>query len=235
VRDVEDEWQNRFGDRLLSDLRRALQSIVGRFDIELPHHPQTYAPVDSSIVGGFAVRWGRGYAAVKAGIPGRDFDFAAEQALAEAWEAESGGRLYVGSIHGQDWRPVRRREGDTVGGLPLSALLSQATVGITIDYEGSGGIALSIAADFLQSVDDDGFPVDQQSRRLFAGLERHDYASIDPEPERDQPGTFRLTDKGKKVRDAYGPVNAAIEKRWKQRYRTDVVRSLRSSLEAIVG
>ena len=44
-------------------------------------------------------------------------------------------RRVRGAGHGNDWKPVERAEGDTVSTLPLTALLSQALMAFTIDYE----------------------------------------------------------------------------------------------------
>ena len=233
VRAVEDEWSARFGEDVIGELRGALETVVGRFDLELPHHPASYGDVDPSIAGGPAMRWGRPHARRTAALDGFTYDFDREQAAADAWESESGGRLYVGE-HGQDWRPVPRTDGDNVHDLPLSALLSQATVGITIDYEGSGGISLAVAAAFLRNVRDEGFPFEANSAKAFSGLERHAYVSVDPDPVDGDTVIVRLTQKGRNIRDAYEPVLEAVEGRWKRRYGTSAVRTLRRSLETVL-
>lgn len=233
---MEDEWRSRFGSAL-DELRDALVEVVSRFDLELPHYPQSYGPADGSITGGVSGRWGRPHACRKAGLPRFEYDADEENQEAEAWEAESGGRLYVRG-HGQDWRPVPRAsdgESHTVSGLSLLALLSQAMVAISIDYEGSGGTSLANAANRFRLMDDDGVRVEGKpavARALSSA--RHAYTEVVIDPD-GKGGIYRLTDKGRAVRDVYRPLVAAIEKRWERRYGTATVRSLRGSLETIGG
>ena len=231
---VEEEWGQRFGSAA-AELRQALLAVVAKFDLELPHYPQSYGPADNSIAGGIGSRWGHPRHLREAGLPRLEFVPADEHAKAEAWEAETGGRLYVGG-HGEDWRPVPRdldHATATVAGLPLVALLAQASVAITIDYEGSGGTALGSAQRF-QLFPDEGTRVEGEpavARALNAA--RHAYTEVVVDTD-GRGGIYRLTDKGRAARDVYRPLLATIEKRWEQRYGRDAVRSLRSTLETIV-
>jgi hypothetical protein len=116
----------------------------------------------------------------------------------------------------------------------------------TLDYEGSGGPSLAAAANVVRHIDDGGVDVALRARRgkepgtpipahpMLAMLERHGYAAVEPHPN-PRTGRFRLTEKGRRVRDAYEPALAAVEQRWERRYGTLVVRGLRASLEAVVG
>ena len=172
------------------------------------------------------------------------FDPANEHDAAEAWEVESGGCLYVRDT-GQDWRPVTRGDGDTVSGLPLSALLSQAVMAFAIDYEGCGGLAIARSGNVLRAMSDEGMEVEVRAARAlgkpivvpigpgFAGLERHAFAELTPDPNDKRKGWFTLTEKGRLVRDAYDDVVVAIERRWKRRYGTTLVRNLRSALTSL--
>lgn len=176
-------------------------------------------------------------------MPGLEFDAAEEHRAADAWEAASGGALHVAAA-GQDWKPVLRDEGDTVTALPLSALLSEALMALTLDYEGSGGLSLAATANVVRHMDDDGVDVALRARRgkergppipahpMLSLLERHEYAAVEANPEQ-RKGRFRLTEKGRRVRDAYEPVLAAVEQRWERRYGASVVHGVRASLEAV--
>jgi uncharacterized protein (DUF433 family) len=114
----------------------------------------------------------------------------------------------------------------------------------TIDYEGSGGLSLAATANVVRHMDDEGVDVALRARRgkepgppipvhpMLALLERHEYAAIEANPDQCH-GRFRLTEKGRRVRDAYEPVLAAVEQRWERRYGTSVVHGVRASLEAV--
>jgi hypothetical protein len=240
---AEQAWRARLGDDVVTAARVSLESLVSQLDLELPHFPAGYGAADGSVTGGG--RWGRPAALRYAGLPGHVFDAAEEQRAADAWEAASGGALYVAST-GQDWKPVRRDEGDTVTTLPLSALLSQALMAFSIDYEGSGGLSLAATANVVRHMDDDGVDVALRARRgrepgqpipvhhTLAMVERHEYAAVVAHPN-PRTGRFRLTEKGRRVRDAYEPVLAAVEQRWERRYGAPVVHGVRASLEAVAG
>jgi hypothetical protein len=239
---AEHAWRARLGDEVVTAARVSVESLVRRFDLELPHFPAGYGPVDSSVTGGLG-RWGRQHALQRAGMPGLEFDPAEEQRAADAWEAASGGALYVAAA-GQDWKPVLRDEGDTVTALPLPALLSQALMAFTLDYEGSGGLSLAATANVVRHMDDVGVDVALRARRgkepgppipvhpMLYSLERHGYAAVEAHPDA-RTGRLRLTEKGRRVRDAYEPVLAAVERRWERRYGASVVHGVRASLKAV--
>lgn len=240
---AEAAWRKRLGAEIFERLRTSLEALVSSFDIELPHHPVGYGPADSSVTGGVSGRWGRRHALRVKGLPGMVFDPGAERDAAEAWEVESGGRLYVRDT-GQDWRPVARGEGDTVSGLPLFALLSQALMAFAIDYEGCGGLSLARSGNTLRAIGDDGIEVEVRRARSrgktifvpaggLAGLERHAYGALAPDANDEKKGVFTLTEKGRLVRDAYDEIVVAIEQRWKRRYGATLMRNLRSALTSV--
>jgi hypothetical protein len=241
---AEASWRERFGHEVVARLRSSLQALVGQFDLDLPHHPTGYGPADPSVTGGVSARWGRRHALRVKGLPGLVFDPVAEHHAAEAWEEESGGRLYVRDS-GQDWRPVPRCGDDTVSELSLFALLSQALMAFAIDYEGCGGLALARSGNILRHIGDEGVEIalrpsrSRGSTRLvpaepsLAALERHAYAAVVADPRDKRKGRLTLTEKGERVRDAYDDIVVAIERRWKRRYGAAVVRELRSTLSSV--
>jgi hypothetical protein len=241
---AEAAWGKRLGNEVVAGARVSLETLVGRFDLELPHHPTGYGPADPSFTGGVSRRWGRGHALRVKGLPGLVFDPVAEHEAAEAWEKGSGGRLYVRES-GQDWRPVPRGEGDTVSELSLFALLSQALMAFVIDYEGCGGLALARSGNVLRHIGDEGVEIALRPSKArgsspllpveasFAALERHAYAEVVPDPSDKRKGRLTLTEKGKAVRDAYDDIVVAIEQRWKRRYGAAVVREVRSALASV--
>jgi len=237
-------WQKRFGKDAVARSRRALEALVQRFDLELPHYPTGYGPADGSVTGGVAMRWGRGSAFRAQGLPGKVFDPVAERDLADAWEKASGGRLYVRET-GQDWRPVPRADGDTVSSVPLHALLSQALMAFAIDYEGCGGLSIARSGNRLRGFGDEGVEVAVRMARsrgstiavpaIFAGLERHGYAELAVDPNDKKKGRLTLSEKGVLIRDAYDEIVVDIERRWKSRYGAAVVRECRSALKGLGG
>lgn len=134
---------------------------------------------------------------------------------------------------GQDWRPVRRGAGDTTTSLPLPALLSQALMAFTLDYEADTGIAscLALDANVIRFLAAEGRPVTVLPKQRRDGLDtivRHGFVE-----RYEEGGTtyVRLTAKGKQAHDHYAPRLAAVEKDWDERYG---VAELRKALEAIV-
>ncbi len=228
IGEIERRWKKRFGARPLTELRSDLCRLVSQFDLELPHWPQSYGNADTSIVGGVSGQWGRPAARRVRGLPGFTFDIDEALRQAEEFEAQSDGRLHVGR-HGNDWRPVARND-DTTASLPLCSLLSQVLVAFTIEYESCGGLALASVANYARFVPDAGIE--------FQGGDalpvRHGYSTLEQ-----QPGTklvwLRPTDKGRRVRDAYMPVTASVEQRWRRRYGDDLVSAIRSRMEPIVA
>ena len=131
---------------------------------------------------------------------------------------------------GQDWKPVARSGDGGASGLPLVALLSQAFVAFAIDYERRNG-ALRWVANVLAFVPDGGVAVGElppDGRRLLGGLERHGWIEVDAGTKRVRPRSF-----GRARRDAHARTLAAIDTDWRDRFRADVVESLRSSLAEV--
>lgn len=133
---------------------------------------------------------------------------------------------------GQDWRPVRRHGEDTVSDLAPSALLSQALVAYTMDYEADGG-SLALSANVLRLLGRTGRPLadlpSQQADGLSA-LERHGYVETYRDPADGRTTLIRLTERGQRARHRYQPRLAAIDRRWDQRFDGA---ALRSSLESM--
>ena len=138
-------------------------------------------------------------------------------------------------VTGTDWKPVHRvLEDDTVSGLPVSALLSQAYMAFTADYESLGLGALYWAANVLRRIPDDGAPTaDFPDLRNLPGngkstLERHLFITITGNPK-----SARVTTRGAHVRDRYeGAVNG-VEDQWRADYGDDAVAAVRAALEAL--
>ena len=230
---AERAWAAANGSHAMT-LRRQLEELVGRFDLELAHAPVGYGPADCSVAGGS--RW----------FGSRPFDAHESLRAAEAWEEAGGARLHVANV-GREWRPVERLAGDTVSDLSVYALAAQTVLAFSLEYEQVGGAPLPLAANVLRTVPDDGIGVrlrrapsaSSPGRRsehwIAALLERHGMAVVDPDPAPAKTGRLTLTDKGARVREAYATIPAALEQRWVDRYGAPLLVGLRGSLEQVVG
>ena len=232
---AETHWCGEAGAETSGAIRASLESLVSQFDLELPRFPMGYGAADVSATGGSIVS-GRG----------GSFDPDDERRAAATWESKSEGRLYVRGA-GQDWRPVPRDPQNSVDALPLTALLSEALMGFTIDYESSGGIPLAFAGNVLRLIADDVVEIHLRPARgkgprrilpmhsTWANLYRHDYAEIEPDGDDPRHGRLSLTEKGRLVRDTYRTLPTEIENRWEVRYGKATIGSLRQSLESVVA
>lgn len=159
---------------------------------------------------------------------------------------------------------------DSAGqGLPISALLSQALVALTIELDneferqmgelGHAGARLSLVvwSNLFRFIPEGGISVSelaalafgQQERvKLMVGcLERWGFLVVGPSVTgsvRDGWGggrgiraesVVRATPKGLQAREVWLPLVAVMEQRWETRFGKDAMRSLRESLELIVG
>lgn len=138
-------------------------------------------------------------------------------------------------VTGTDWKPVHRvLEDDTVSGLPVSALLSQAYMAFTADYESLGLGALYWAANVLRRIPDDGAPTgDFPDLRNLPGngkstLERHLFITITGNPK-----SARVTTRGADVRDRYEGAVKSVEDQWRADYGEGTVSAVRAELEAL--
>ena len=153
--------------------------------------------------------------------------------------AQSGKRTEGVPAHGTDWRPVRRAEGDTVSALPLTALLSQALMAFTIDYEDRFPWPLANTANVLC------------------------HLSVAPKPLADVPGDHQIAGNGKSLVERHlvaevtrhggtkmvaltpgrGEIVVArhparlegVESMWRERFGAALVTDLRDALGPLAG
>jgi DNA-binding MarR family transcriptional regulator len=140
--------------------------------------------------------------------------------------------------------------------LPLSALLSQTLVALTIDLDDEferqmrhatttfgatpGGergpclVSLAMWASCMRFLDDaDGLPIAELERRArmktnLAGMKRWKYVTIETG------GVVRPTRLGRKARETWTPVFGIVKQRWRETFGASAVDELRSSLGTIV-
>ena len=129
---------------------------------------------------------------------------------------------------GVDWKPVRRNATvDTVRGLPLLALLSQALVGFAAEYE-SRVLSAMVVGVYLDACFVHGSlplvevpPVLMITGNGKSSLERHGAVQVD------RSKRVTLTPLGRWLRDTYRPTVEAIESSW------EAAAPLRAALERI--
>jgi hypothetical protein len=199
---TEREWTTKVAGQ--RTLRAALETLVAKLDLELPHYPITYGPVDWSVTGGPAIR-------AKAGPP-------------------------AVPSHGTDWAPVFRDGLGDVERLPMHALLSQALVAFTIDFEEQGwrtmaGSALLVRAMPTRSVAFDSLPeVLSVAGDGKSALERHGILRVSGH---DDARIATLTKTGEWICDNHDSIIDRVTQEWRNRYGADVLDALIASLAEV--
>ena len=131
--------------------------------------------------------------------------------------------------HGKDWIPVIRPGGDTVSGLPLPALLSQALVEFAMEIELRGAVSLPEAW-VLRCLPGEGAPAGEVAAtwgddfKLKAAIERHGLLQ-------EQGGVVTLTPRGRARLGQYEQATAQVEMKWRDAFGDHVVSALRESLQ----
>jgi len=141
------------------------------------------------------------------------------------------GGVYAKGGRGADWKPVVRSDADSVAGLPLLALLSQALVAFTLDYEATRRGSLAYAA-FLDAFTSEPVPLAEVPAALGvvgngkSALERHGIVKVEAKQ-------ARLTQIGHARRQSYEPMVAKVTEAWRERYGDELIGELRGSLERL--
>ena len=138
--------------------------------------------------------------------------------------------------HGVDWKPVFREAGADVGALPVTALLSQALMAFTIDYEDRFPWPLASTLNVLVHVGDgahlselpEGHGITATGKSL---LERH--LIVDVEKKKGGDHLVTRSARGNQVIEHHPKRLAAVEQEWDERYGADLVGSLREALEPL--
>lgn len=137
--------------------------------------------------------------------------------------------------HGMDWVPVVRNGAESATGLPLSALLSQALMAFTIDYE-EARFPMAVAAILSRAMASESVPLSSVPGVLGidgsgkSGLERHGIVQVTGK------GTAReatLTKVGQWICDNHSGAVMDVTRSWRERYGEDVVDRLMTSLAEV--
>jgi hypothetical protein len=138
--------------------------------------------------------------------------------------------------HGQDWKPVHRADGDTVSGIPITALLSQLLVAFAIAYEARPMWPLSSTTLVVCHLRDEPMPLDEvPGKHGITGngkslLERHGVCVVAPDPANPRRKLVRLTGRGSTILSGHRRALNEVEAMWRDRHAA-AVDDLRAALE----
>ncbi|MGH2758017.1 MAG: hypothetical protein ACRDKJ_00470, partial [Actinomycetota bacterium] len=141
--------------------------------------------------------------------------------------------------HGKDWKPVGRAGDDTVSSLPVTALLSQALMAFTIDYEDRFPWPLPNTLTVLCHVGSDPGPLaDLPEGHGITGngkslLERHLIVDVRPDPANKRNKLVALADRGELVLTHHPRRLEAVHADWTARFGVELVERLRAELGGV--
>jgi DNA-binding MarR family transcriptional regulator len=108
----------------------------------------------------------------------------------------------------------------------LAALLSQALLSFTLEYEEESALSLAMSADVVRVLSADGVPVrdlpalsgvSKEAITAAVGfLQRHEYAVVEPDPD-SRSKLVRLTEQGLAAQTQHARLAKAVERRWRKR------------------
>jgi hypothetical protein len=141
--------------------------------------------------------------------------------------------------HGTDWKPIPRAEGDTLSSLPFTALLSQALMAFTIDYEDRFPWPLASTSNVLRHITSEPQPLaDLPEGHEIKGngktlLERHMIVEVTTDAKKKK--LVALTDRGEAVLHHHPKRLEAVEAEWKERFGEPLAVRLRNELGSLAG
>jgi DNA-binding MarR family transcriptional regulator len=148
-----------------------------------------------------------------------------------------------GPDYGQ--RAPAGREAGNGSRLPLPTLLSRVLLAFALEFENESEVSLAISANVVRLLDEQGVRARDLPRLAgvskeaiamsLSFLEKHGYAVGEPAPSGSRFKVVRLAPKGREAQDVYRQLVWAIEERWQARFGKDTIRTLRESLERLVG
>ena len=134
--------------------------------------------------------------------------------------------------NGVDWKAVSRESGDTISGLCLSALTSQALVAFAIAYEQRSPVALSVSASVIGRIPPEGRPSQGLGHSAdVSAMLRHGFVRIRSNRGKE---IVYLTSKGLAVSAAHQERIRSVEWEWSERFGAVSIGTLRSALEDVV-
>jgi DNA-binding MarR family transcriptional regulator len=136
--------------------------------------------------------------------------------------------------------PARSQEPPGAGHLPLPALLSQALLAYTIEFDGESPTPLNLCANALRVLGERPIPVGDIPRLTGGspetsgiGWQIKPYIAVEPDPAAKRGKVVRLTPAGHRAQKTYRDLTGEIEKRWEAKFGKDKIRRLRESLREL--
>jgi DNA-binding MarR family transcriptional regulator len=204
---IEERWQERFGREEIDQLRESLAAVASQIESELPGVLPDCLPI------------------LQYGLFCRTPDYGRR-----ARAAREGGNPRAG---------VPAPQPD------LAGLLSKVLLAFAIEFERESDLSLAICADVMRILDEKGVRVrdlprlggvSKEAIKMAMGiLTKGRYIVIEADPSAARTKLVRLSEKGQSARDAFLQRLAAVEARWQVRFGEKNIRSLRESLERLVG
>ena len=149
----------------------------------------------------------------------------------------------VGSANGMAADlPLHERRGAAADTLHVAALLSQALLAYTLDFELQSELSHPLAANFVRVLDEKGISV--RDLPVAAGVSKEAAAMaltflaktghVVLEGGTAATKVARLSPKGRALQKACGRLHASVDGRWRSRFGADDVGRLRSSLDRVL-
>jgi len=135
------------------------------------------------------------------------------------------------------WGPSAPRQ-EPIGDLKLVDRLAQTLLLYTVEHESASEIPLTMAANLVRVIDDEGTRKADLVRR--SGISKAAMAFLTGWRQRPRlsvesaPGALTLTDKGRSAKADYETLARAVEQLWAKQFSGDVTVRLRSALEQVV-
>jgi DNA-binding MarR family transcriptional regulator len=127
----------------------------------------------------------------------------------------------------------------------LSVLLARVLLAFTLDFEDESRISLPVSANTLRVLDAAGVRVrdlpvrtgvSKEANAMAVGfLERRGCVEVVADPEATRGKVVRLTPKGQRAQATYGRILTVTEERWRARFGSEALGTLRRTLEELVG
>jgi hypothetical protein len=134
------------------------------------------------------------------------------------------------------WRPSAPRV-EAIGDLRLVDRLAQALLLYTLEHESASEIPLTMAANLVRVIGEEGAPKTELVRR--SGISKEAMAFLTgwrqrPRLSVESARTLTLTDAGRNAKSEYETLVQTIEHLWAKQFGGEVTRRLRSALEQVV-
>ncbi len=141
--------------------------------------------------------------------------------------------------HGMEWPVVFRDKNESVDGVPLFGLLSQALTGFALDYERNRLGSLGHVLKLYRYIGNDGVELKsvREKGKITGGgrslHERHMNVVLEPGKPTNDSRMVYLTPKARRARDSYPSLVRTVEEEWISKFGESTMSDLRLALEEL--